>query len=651
MYFNFKIQMQYQSSKSILNLLFILLSLFSMNGIAQVKTQTQAQVQKYVQGELIIKMRTTGDSTAGNQKMALSKLSFQKGMKLKMSIPEIGIHHFSIKPEQDLKATIDDLKQDPSVEYAEPNYILNKIDQADSANPIQVFSREDVVAGFATTNTQSTYQQSGAPVHLNEAWLQMTPTLQEVPIVAVIDTGIDPAHPVFQNSNALWVNPNEIANNQIDDDNNGFVDDVNGWNFLNNTNNSLDDDGHGTHVSGIVLGVTLDIFADPISKSPIQIMPLKFLGADGSGTTSQAIQAIYYAVNNGAKIINNSWGGPNYSAALHEAMAYAYGHGVLIVTASGNSKNNNDVTPIYPANLIEVPSLISVAATSDWDALASFSDYGHTTVHLAAPGVSILSTLPNNKFGYSSGTSMAAPFIAGLAALVLREASGMTGYQIKQNLTDNVTKIQSLQSYVISGGRADVLQSVTQAKAASSTQPYQPIYKLVYRQETRAPATSQSTTSTTQPKGCGTIESLYLNNSSGNEFSIFNEALIFILLLLPLGIWFGLRSRSQVNVPIRRRYDRFAMESEIKVKVGDKELVASMKSISVGGVSFDAETFLSKGGTVTIQLTSPDGRESVQVDGHVVWSEKNQAYGVQFDNAKEAVMSLIQSWTTDLKKI
>jgi subtilisin family serine protease len=613
-----------------------------------------ANAQDYVPNEVLFKMK--GKLANNSQGKLLGKLASEKGAKLKGSIPGLNIHHMALKPGTDLNQFIAELKADPDVEYVEPNYILKKIVDSNSNQKLEAYSREDVVQGMSFYS-DGNYQQSNAPVHTTEAWARIIPSTinTETPVVAVVDTGIDPNHNVFKQSGAIWTNPYEIPANGIDDDNNGYIDDVRGWNFINNTPTAWDDDGHGTHVSGIVIGVATDILAATVAQAPIRVMPLKFLGADGSGSTSMAIKAIYYAVNNGAKVINNSWGGSNYSAALHEAIAFAYEHNVVVITASGNSGKNNDAGPIYPSSLTDVPSLISVAAINDAELIATFSNYGKSSVHIGAPGVSIISTLPNNAFGYSSGTSMAAPFVAGLAALAFREATNLSAYQIKELLMDAGNDVSSLAAKTISGRRVDVLQSVVQAQNLSNSSAYSPDFRLVYKSESRSPASEDSH----RGGGCGTVKLMsdkYGDHSNSFPVSI----LIMVLMALPLVVWKVLKNREAHKQENQydptdsrhlRKYDRFAMKSEIVVKVNGRELVGSLNTISVGGLSFDTNTMIEKGGIVTMNVRSPDGNETIQVDGHVVWSEKNHAYGVQFDKAHSGVVAAIRKWTFALRKV
>ncbi len=601
--------------------------------------------QSYVPGEVLVRFKGKASSTLVNQ--FVSKM--QGKLSFKSSQEGLNIHRFAMKTGDDVMATVRELQQDSSVEYAEPNYILTKFETPGPTS--QEFTSSEAHSMFQAGDS---YQQSYAAVNVDGAWPQMS-TLAQVStktIVAVIDTGVDYNHEVFNDSGAIWVNTDEIAGNGVDDDGNGYIDDVRGWNFHDGNATPMDNDshGHGTHTAGIVLGVGQDIMATTLEAARIQIMPLKFLGADGSGSTSDAVSAIYYAVRKGAKVINNSWGGSSYSQALHDAITYAYNQQVLVVSAAGNYGKNNDSNDMYPANY-PVPGQIVVAATNDSDALASFSNYGASSVHIAAPGVSILSATPSNSYRYMSGTSMATPFISGLAAMMFREATSLTGYQIKNLLTTYGDTVAALNTKTSSHQRTNAYSAINAAKGQSATASFQPNY---VQDNSRAPAStasSESSSGDSSPKGCGLVSTVIGGGSGGSNSMGVRDALVFLsLLALPLVAWQLVRRRALSAIEHRRRFERFAMDSEIKVLAGGRMLVAQMKTISQGGLSFNAQSMLDKGGIITMQIQSPDGREVIQVQGHVVWSEKNESYGVQFDSVQDVVANSIQRWGSMLLK-
>jgi subtilisin family serine protease len=279
------------------------------------------------------------------------------------------------------------------------------------------------------------------------------------------------------------VNRGERAGNGIDDDNNGFVDDLNGWNFVSNrptTYENPDFDWHGTHVSGILgaagnngLGVTGVAWQ-------VKIMSLKFIGGK-SGNTADAVKAINYVIDQkrrgtNVRVINASWAGPNESAALKSAIAAAGDAGILFVCAAGNGSgdkgNNLDAVGAYPAAWSrDMSSIIAVAAIDSSDMLADFSNYGRATVQVAAPGYLVLSTIPGNDYGLGVGTSVATPHVSGIAALVFSRQPSLTPAQTRQRIVSTADPVPSLISMVASSGRANAYNAVTNTPQQAPRQP------------------------------------------------------------------------------------------------------------------------------------------------------------------------------------
>ncbi len=586
-----------------------------------------AYAQDYVPGEIIVKLRS--DAGSSESYAFMGKAHSEKEMSLKDSWGKMNMYHFALGKGQSVEAALADIRKDPDVLYAEPNYILSKTSDTGLQ---QTFSADEIQA--QAVSAQSTYMATSAPIGVQNVWSNTSiPSVR--PIVAVIDTGLDTHHFVIEDTHALYVNPGEIPGNGIDDDGNGYVDDVNGWNFVDNSGNIYDDDGHGTHVSGIILSVDQNIYATPLHEARVRIMPLKFLNGSGVGTTSNAIRAVYYAANMGASVMNNSWGGPTYSAALHEAVAYSYSKGALFVAAAGNSGLNNDSTPMFPASY-NVPNVISIAATTDYDYLASFSNYGAGTVQLGSPGVYILSTIPNNLYGTSSGTSMAAPFVSGTAAQMKAESPNMLGYQMKSILMSKYSAVSQLSGKVSTAGRLNTSDSVNYAKTAA-VESSQPSYVLSYQ------ADRQLASSIAGGGGCGTVRAL----GSDNNPSSGGAGVVIGLLLAPLMVLIAMRMRAPVN---RRKHERFHVDSDVRIKVGDRELVGNVSTISLGGAQVNTDALLQDGGLITLSISSPNGAEKVEVAGRVVWSEANKAYGVAFNHAPQSALSRIADWTRGLQK-
>jgi len=298
-------------------------------------------------------------------------------------------------------------------------------------------------------------QPSAGGIDAVHAWSVTTGSTSNV--IAVTDTGVDRTHPDLQGN--LWVNAGEIPGNGIDDDHNGYVDDVNGWDFYNFDNDPADGNGHGTHIAGTIaargnnsIGVTGVCWS-------AQIMPLKLLSDSGSAYTSDAVAAVTYASRMGARISNNSWGGGGYSQSLYDAIKAAGSQGSLFVTTAGNNNADNDATPYYPANY-PLECILSVAATDRDDQLAYFSNYGANTVHLTAPGVDILSLRPGGQYATLSGTSIAAPHVAGTAGLLLARNPSLTVNQMKQLIIFGSDSIGTLGGKIASQGRLNAYRAL-----------------------------------------------------------------------------------------------------------------------------------------------------------------------------------------------
>jgi subtilisin len=246
-------------------------------------------------------------------------------------------------------------------------------------------------------------------------------------IVAVLDTGVDYNHQDLKNN--IWINTQEIAGNGIDDDGNGYIDDIQGWNFDSSNNNVLDNNGHGTHVSGTIAGENNGIGVTGIAYNA-KIMPVKVLDENGSGSYSSIAKGIYYAVDNGADVLNLSLGGNSSSDAFKSAIEYASSKGVIVVMAAGNS---GDSVPSYPARYA-YDSGIAVGAVDQNNSFADFSNRSGSKeiTYVTAPGVDVYSTVPNNEYALYTGTSMAAPHVAGVAALMLSANPNLTESQIRQ---------------------------------------------------------------------------------------------------------------------------------------------------------------------------------------------------------------------------
>lgn len=280
-------------------------------------------------------------------------------------------------------------------------------------------------------------------------------------IVAVIDTGVDYTHPDL--SFNMWRNPKAFNSLKTGVDKQGdeITGDIVGWDFVHNDNLPYDDNEHGTHCAGVIGAVGGDGQGISGVNQRVSIMAVKFLSGQGSGTTADAIKGIDYAVSRGAKILSNSWGGKGDDGnnALRDAIVRAQSKGVLFVAAAGNDSTNNDSDPVYPA-AFNLENMITVAATSETDGLAFFSNTGAKSVHVGAPGTNVYSTVPGNRYNKLSGTSMACPHVAGAAALVWSQFPNADFKEIKRRLMDSGDTLGALSGKTITGKRINVLSAL-----------------------------------------------------------------------------------------------------------------------------------------------------------------------------------------------
>ncbi|MCC5631673.1 S8 family serine peptidase [Nostoc sphaeroides CHAB 2801] len=292
-------------------------------------------------------------------------------------------------------------------------------------------------------------------------------------VVAVVDTGVDYNHEDLKNN--IWTNTKEIAGNGIDDDGNGYIDDNYGWNFSDKNNNTLDNNGHGTHVSGTIAGENNNYGVTGIAYNA-KIMPVKVLDSSGAGSYSSISKGIRYAVDNGANVINLSLGGTSSNRTLESAINYASSKGVIVVMAAGN---NGDSSPAYPARYAS-KSGIAVGAVDKNNNLADFSNRSGTNEisYVTAPGVEVYSSVPNNQYATYSGTSMAAPHVAGIVALMLSANPNLTDAQVRQIVTEtaenstqstnsNVSSVASQAMSTTGYAKVDTAENSSQARISS----------------------------------------------------------------------------------------------------------------------------------------------------------------------------------------
>jgi thermitase len=351
-----------------------------------------------------------------------------------------------------LVTALEALRADPSIEIAEPNFIYRHTGTPNDASFAQLWGMHNT----AQRDNAGQVGKEGSDIDVVRAWDQGFRGDRRV-IVAVIDTGIDWDHPDLMAN--LWTNPREIAGNGKDDDANGFVDDIRGWNFVANTANSRDDNRHGTHCAGTIGGLGNNGVGVAGVNWQVSLVPVKFLDGSGSGTLENAVNAINYARTIGVHVMSNSWGGGGFSEALFKSIQATRDAGILFVAAAGNDGRNNDDVPTYPSTY-DVDNIVSVAASDNQDKPASFTSYGRRTVHVAAPGVQIYSTTPNNGYAYLSGTSMATPHVAGIAALMMAADPSWSYAEIKRRLIATSDPAGPLRRKVVSRGRVNAWNAI-----------------------------------------------------------------------------------------------------------------------------------------------------------------------------------------------
>lgn len=360
------------------------------------------------------------------------------------------------------ESLVNQLENDSNVEYIEKNWIISLDKNEESKQPVlsavdASFSKQ---WGLKNTGTNSggwfSSGKAGEDVNAVKAW-ELEKGNSEV-IVAVIDTGIDYNHPDLASN--LWVNDAEKNGKAgVDDDGNGYVDDIYGYDFAGMDGDPKDGHSHGTHCAGVI-GASHNGQGTMGVMANVKLMGIKFLSDSGSGETIGAIQSIEYAIKNGAHIMSNSWGGGEKSEALREAIVSARDAGILFVAAAGNESNNNDARATYPASY-DVENVITVGAMDGKGKKASFSNYGATSVHVFAPGVDILSTVKNGGYQKMSGTSMATPMVSGVLGLLLSQQRAMSFSEAKERLMQTTVDNTDLAGKSVKG-RVDAFKMLSE---------------------------------------------------------------------------------------------------------------------------------------------------------------------------------------------
>jgi subtilisin family serine protease len=335
------------------------------------------------------------------------------------------------------------LRHADGIAYAEPDFI-----QAASKTPDDPFYTRDY--GLVD-------QPDDHDVDAPQAWATRTGCGK----VAILDTGTDTDHPDLK---ANLHKSKDKPNNNKDDDKNGYVDDTYGFNVIKGKGSGEDDEGHGTHVSGIVAAHGNNDQGIAGVCWSAKLIPVKFMNSRGKGSTSDAIAGIEYAVKAGAKVINCSFGSSSKSKALKDAVEHAKKHNTLLVVAAGNNGDNIDKKPDYPASYGD-PNILTVAASTADDTLASFSNFGSEDVDVAAPGNNIYSTYLGGGYRTLSGTSMASPLAAGLAAMLRKQASNATPGDLRKAISKKVDKPPAFKGKVAHNGRVNAAKALKAIKS------------------------------------------------------------------------------------------------------------------------------------------------------------------------------------------
>lgn len=362
--------------------------------------------------------------------------------------------HLKLPAGTTTEQALNSLAEDPRVEYAVPNHIY---DSPEAIDHDVVESPNDLNRKlYGLHNTGQTGGKPDADIDAPEAWQIHTGRTQAEggPLIAIIDTGIDYHHEDLKDN--LWTNPGEIPGDGIDNDGNGVVDDVYGYNAVDDNGDPMDSGSHGTHVAGTIgargdngIGVTG-------VNQKANLMAVKIFGENGA-TASGIIRGIQYASRMGARVANNSWGGGSYNEGIKEAFAESP---TLHMLSAGNNGKNNDTYDRYPGDY-NLPNFIRVAATDHNDDLASYSNWAPTTVELGAPGTQVYSTIPGDRYGSKSGTSMATPHVTGAAALLLSHEPGLSNEEVKEKILSGGDPVPSLEGKTISGVRLNLHNSLT----------------------------------------------------------------------------------------------------------------------------------------------------------------------------------------------
>jgi thermitase len=428
---------------------------YQAQAMVQGKKAPRSHAIEAVPGEFVVKLKNSAGATSkafrtfGSSGLDhVETINFRQNLHLLKAQPErlakaLGISS-DLSTRSIQKEALQTLSSMPEVEYIEPNYIYRTMEDPPAEIEVPNDALFGSLWGMHNVGQKDPTERVGTPdmdIDAPEAWL-LNKGSHDV-VVAIVDTGIDYNHEDLQGN--IWTKTKQSPDEP----------DVHGYNAINDSLNPMDDHSHGTHCSGTIGARGANGLGVVGVNWNVSMMGVKFLSGSGSGTLADAIKAIDWARENGAQIMSNSWGGGGFSQALYDAIDRARQQNILFVAAAGNDGSNNDNSAKYPAGY-ELDNVISVAASTNNDTLAYFSNYGQRTVHLMAPGFNIVSTVINNEYKSFSGTSMATPHVSGAAALLKASEPGLSYSEIKARLISSTDKSRAFKRKLISAGRLNV---------------------------------------------------------------------------------------------------------------------------------------------------------------------------------------------------
>jgi thermitase len=438
-----------------------------------------ANVAEHVPGEIVVKFKEGKEKSFLSNK-SLSSLGIMGSRSVKLSYGNLTV--LKVSENKSLESVLKTIQANTDVVYAEPNFIYrvnpirenNLVSKRLQKSPFTDFTAaipDDQKFGqlWGLRNTGSnepkgTAGVEGSDVNALNAW-DITKGSKAV-LIAVIDTGVDYNHPDLKEN--IWTNEKELNGKPgVDDDGNGYIDDIHGYDFANNDSDPMDGNDHGTHCSGTIGAIHNNQVGVAGVMGDVSIVAVKFLGDDGSGSLEAAVKAIDYATTLNVDLMSNSWGGGGRSQSLLDAIQRASDKGIIFTAAAGNSSSNNDASPSYPASY-ETPNMVAVAATTAQNGLASFSSYGRTSVHIGAPGHNILSTIPGGKYDVFSGTSMATPHVSGVLGLLLAKEGRMPHSVMRERLTMTGVPVAALRGKTQTASRIDAYNLLTDTRPERS---------------------------------------------------------------------------------------------------------------------------------------------------------------------------------------